>query len=139
MERKKEVKKGSDILGRKLATGVNFVSFNSEPRANRRLAAKNSYILALTNISGSTRFPPSLGRLGSSMVEQLTLNQLVSGSSPDRGTTLAFVAEEVNDTHSQQPQERPARAGSIQAFRAYTNLAPKQMVANRAFYGSFRA
>ena len=28
-----------------------------------------------------------VGGLGSSMVEQLTLNQLVSGSSPDRGTT----------------------------------------------------
>jgi hypothetical protein len=44
----------------------------------------------LLKFASLRRSAPKNGGLGSSMVEQLTLNQLVCGSSPHRGTTSEF-------------------------------------------------
>jgi hypothetical protein len=93
--------------------GSSFVTLKTAVlKSHLQQMFENSFIPALTIESGSTKLPPSLGCLGSSMVEQLTLNQLVSGSSPDRGTTSTFIAEQVDDTYSgsneyHQPEQAP--------------------------------
>ena len=55
--------------------------------SNKKLA---HHRLADYKARRSTHQRRRLGRLGSSMVEQLTLNQLVEGSSPSRGTSILF-------------------------------------------------
>ena len=55
-----------------------------------RAARRNQGEIAVDNASRFMSFLTSWFRLPSSMVEQLTLNQLVRGSSPRGATTFSF-------------------------------------------------
>jgi hypothetical protein len=68
------------------------------------------------------------------LAEQLTLNQLVDGSSPSRGTTSAFIPEQVDDTDSRSNQNHQPEQAPCRDFEHRQNLAPLGIKRNRAFY-----
>ncbi len=76
---------------------------------------------------GSQMDSPELGRLGSSTVEQLTLNQLVVGSNPTRGTIFSFQSSPTQSNDSepcrvgrrQEPKNQPSQRDSSRVFLVF--------------------
>jgi hypothetical protein len=57
-------------------------------KGGRSVSADVATVVEIVGKASNIQISRSSGGLGSSMVEQLTLNQLVCGSSPHRGTTF---------------------------------------------------